>query len=738
MLRTRLVAGVTSGFVLSAVFATVLTVARFGDVLVEPLRVDPARPAPVALRLPRSQRPDVRPEGPRTIQADSVAIPRGAVVKDESLAARVRKYEQARRPPRATLLAAQWLLYFLAVLMVTSYMRRAGSDRAGLLRAHVSLLGLALGQLLASKALLLLTPLPEYLLPVSLIPLWAALHVDRRTGVALALLMTSCTASLTNYDPIITSTYLVSSIGATLSFRYRKRASLLTASGLLGGLLGAVVYVASKEIYVGFHLEQELDASLWSSAPLAAVAGGALAGLLAYGLHAPIARMLGIVSRSELLNLSDLEQPLLQRMADRAPGSWEHSRMMANLAEAAAASIGADALLTRVGAYYHDLGKSVQPKYFVENLRRGETSPHNDLPPDVSADAIMAHVVEGVRILREGGIPEAVVEFAYTHHGTSVIEFFWHKCKKEGNPKELTEEAFRYPGMRPRTKETGILMLIDAIEAGARTVEPPTRKKFSELVKRVIFSKLQQGQLDEAGLTMEELRIVTARITDSLCSAYHSRIRYPWQEDEDAKKAETGSKDVKERPSTPPPAEREDPSGSTRATGKAGANDKAERESGETLERKRRDETPTARSAAERKSTEETRSPERKRKDSRTEVTANAEQASAAPRATTGESNRGDGERGQRTARAEAAQTAFKSVAPAPPPRAAGPTDSETFPVVKPGAASHDTGSFAAQRRTETEAGREKEAGPDDQAERRKGDARNDEREPQRTAGAKG
>jgi len=143
-----------------------------------------------------------------------------------------------------------------------------------------------------------------------------------------------------------------------------------------------------------------------------------------------------------------------------------------------------------------------------------------------------------VRILREGGIPEPVIEFAYTHHGTSLIEYFFHKCLRQGNPKGLTEDDFRYPGMKPRTKETAILMLVDSIEAGARTVDPPAREGFEKLVERVIFSKMRQGQLDEAGLTIEELRTLANQLCDTLCSVYHSRIRYPWQDEEERKSAE--------------------------------------------------------------------------------------------------------------------------------------------------------------------------------------------------------
>jgi putative nucleotidyltransferase with HDIG domain len=246
-------------------------------------------------------------------------------------------------------------------------------------------------------------------------------------------------------------------------------------------------------------------------------------------LRAPAGRLLGHVSRERLIDLSDLEQPLLQKLARDAPGTYEHSRAMANLAEQAASSIGVDALLTRVGAYYHDLGKTAQCKYFVENLGPDEKSPHEELEPDVSADAIMAHVVLGTRILRQGGIPEPVVEFAYTHHGTQLVEYFWNKCRELGNPKNLEASHFRYPGMKPQTKETAILMLVDSIEAASRTIDPPERAQFEEMIQRIIFTKLKQGQLDDCGLDLNDLRVISTRMAETLVNMHHHRIKYQWQ-----------------------------------------------------------------------------------------------------------------------------------------------------------------------------------------------------------------
>jgi membrane-associated HD superfamily phosphohydrolase len=138
--------------------------------------------------------------------------------------------------------------------------------------------------------------------------------------------------------------------------------------------------------------------------------------------------------------------------------------------------------------------------------------------------------VLGTKILRDGGVPEPVVEFCYTHHGTQVVEYFWQKCLDQGNPKGLSEDYFRYPGMKPQTKETAILMLVDSIEAASRTVEPPEREKFEEMIQRVLFTKLRSGQLDDCALTVEDLRTLVTRMSDTLVNVYHHRIRYPWQE----------------------------------------------------------------------------------------------------------------------------------------------------------------------------------------------------------------
>jgi putative nucleotidyltransferase with HDIG domain len=360
-------------------------------------------------------------------------------------------------------------------------------------------------------------------------------------------------SSLLGFDMPLLFVLIVRGIASSLLFFNKRQPRKMLGAAVGGAGVAAVLYPAIVMLFEGTY-SILADLRMGIGSPLIACVGGAiLGGVVAVGLREPAERLLGSVSRDKLIDLTDLEHPLLQKMAHEAPGSWEHARAMANLAEAAAAAIGADALLTRVGAYYHDLGKTLQPKYFVENLLPGERSPHEALEPDVSADAIMAHVVQGTTMLREGGIPEPVVEFAYTHHGTQTIEFFWHRCKERGNPKKLPESFFRYPGMKPQTKETAILMLVDSIEAASRTIEPEPgdggRTKFEEMIQRIIFTKLKASQLDDSGLTMDDLKTLVVRMSDTLVNMYHGRVKYPWQEKErEAAPEAERKKPAKEKP----------------------------------------------------------------------------------------------------------------------------------------------------------------------------------------------
>ncbi len=537
MLRTRVRAGPIAGLILSLVAAVILTLVQAGDLLLSGFTPTFDEPVRTALRIPY---------GPRIVRDWSsghaemrlenfrVVVPPGTILsptREDHRAAYL--YERVRRPTWERL-GGLFVIDFTLVMALTAYLRKFGQARLRLARSQVGVL-LTMGLIaIAAKLLLAFTALPEYWIPLAAAPLWVSTAFDRRTGVVLTIVLAFIVASFLRFDLLLLTTMTAQGLAATLTLFDRKRSRHLLVSGLVSGASAAAVLVAVTAVIEG-NFEVRADLSHLSDSRLVAcLGGGAAAGVIAAVFRSWVQRLLGHVSRERLLDLTDLEQPLLKKMAREAPGSWEHSRAMANLAEGASSAIKADALLTRVGAYYHDLGKTTQPKYFVENLGPNEASPHDALDPEVSADAIMSHVVVGAKILREGGIPEPVVEFCYTHHGTQLVEYFYNKCNEQGNPKHLRESHFRYPGMKPQTKETAILMLVDSIEAASRTIDPPERDRFETMIQRIIFTKLKSGQLDDCALTIEDLRTLVTRMAETLVNMNHHRIKYQWQ----AKQAE--------------------------------------------------------------------------------------------------------------------------------------------------------------------------------------------------------
>ena len=533
MLRTRVRAGPVAGLVMSVLFALVLTAVQLGDHYVRAWVPKMGEAVKVSVRVPY---------GPRVIrdratgrselhyEHQRIVVPRGTVLRRESDSDWTAfSYDARHRPPETPRLVAVFAIFFTLTVGLTAYLRRFGHPRLRLLRVQGGLLA-AMGLLaIVSKAVLLFTALPEFWLPVAAVPLWVATSFDRRTSFVVTVVLAFVVASFLDFDLILLCILLARGMSATLLYLDRKRSRQMILAGALAGLSAVALYVAIMVTFEGtFDWRGDL-ANPFGSQVIACFGGGLAGGLLGAMLRAPASRMLGHVPRERLLDLSDLEQPLLMQLAREAPGTFEHSRAMANLAEQAASAIGADALLTRVGAYYHDIGKSTQPKYFVENLSPDERSPHDELDPDVSADAIMAHVVLGAKILREGGVPEPVTEFAYTHHGTQLVEYFWMKCQQAGNPKGLDATAFRYPGMRPQTRETAIVMLVDSIEAASRTIDPPERDAFETMIQRIVFTKLKDGQLDECGLGVEDLNVIVNRMADALVNMHHHRIKYQWQ-----------------------------------------------------------------------------------------------------------------------------------------------------------------------------------------------------------------
>ncbi|UCB51970.1 MAG: HDIG domain-containing protein [Candidatus Zixiibacteriota bacterium] len=252
---------------------------------------------------------------------------------------------------------------------------------------------------------------------------------------------------------------------------------------------------------------------------------GFISTILTIGLLPIFESLFDVTTDITLLELSDLNHPLLKRLSLEAPGTYHHSIIVGNLAEAGAKAIGANTLLARVGAYYHDIGKVDKPEYFVEN-QMGAKSKHEKLTPSMSALILESHVKEGVEMAEEVNLPQAVVDFIHQHHGTTVMRYFYNKALEQGAGQDLKDE-YRYPGPRPHSRETAIVMLADAVEAASRVLEDPKPSRIKSLIKKIIDSKLEAGELSDSDLTFKELGAVEQAFLPVLISVFHPRVEYP-------------------------------------------------------------------------------------------------------------------------------------------------------------------------------------------------------------------
>jgi hypothetical protein len=236
-----------------------------------------------------------------------------------------------------------------------------------------------------------------------------------------------------------------------------------------------------------------------------------------------------VLTDVRLLELSNLDNPLLSELALRAPGSYNHSIIVGTLAEAAAEAIGANALFCRVAAFYHDIGKMKMPEYYIENQKAGE-NPHDRLSPSMSALILSNHVKEGIRMGREHGLPEAILEIIPQHHGTRVMTFFYEKAKAQAESAGShppSADDFRHPGPKPSTKEGAIFMLADSVEAAARTVGEPDAERYRDMIRQIAGRAILDGQFDQCDLTFRDLDNISEAFIRTLASIYHRRIDYP-------------------------------------------------------------------------------------------------------------------------------------------------------------------------------------------------------------------
>jgi hypothetical protein len=360
-----------------------------------------------------------------------------------------------------------------------------------------------------------------YLAPVAAGSMLIAILLDNRLAYFFTMIMALYVGLLTEGNQLF---YVITAfVGGTVGvFRVYKLSdtSDLAKAGLFIGI--ANIITIATLLLIG----ENLSPIMIGAGILIGAVNGILSAVLMIGVLPYLETAFSITSMIKLLELSNPNHYLLKRLLLEAPGTYHHSLMVGNLAEASAESIKANPLLVRVGAYYHDIGKVKRPDYFVEN-QRGFDNPHENIAPALSALIITSHVKEGVELAREARLPQAIIDFIEQHHGTSLAKYFYNQALVEDQDGRINEESFRYEGPKPKSKEVALVMLADSVEAAVRSLQEPTPEKIRNMVQLIIKDKLNDGQLDLSDLTFKDLDIIASSFCKVLEGIYHKRIEYP-------------------------------------------------------------------------------------------------------------------------------------------------------------------------------------------------------------------
>ncbi len=374
-----------------------------------------------------------------------------------------------------------------------------------------------------THAITFYTEIPFYYIPVSSIAMLTMLLFDDiKVSFVMAFISSLLVSIIVGGDFGVLITFFIGSLIGALTVREARNR---------GQLIGAGLFVSTVEVICLFLLSPRTDLLLkyafveQNIYPL--VANGFISAFFVAATLNVFEYLFGVLTNFSLLEIADSNHPLLKKMALEAPGTWQHSLSVSQLSEAAADSIGANTLLTRAGAYYHDIGKVDKPEYFNENQLMGQNK-HDHIEPSMSRLVILNHVKEGIGIAKRNNLNPIIIDFIPQHHGTSVMHYFYQKnLELAEDGKIIGEESFRYPGPKPQTKEAAIVLLADSVEGATRALDEPNPNKIEEVVRKIINNKFIDGQLDECNLTLKEIEKIGATFTRILSAMYHSRIKYP-------------------------------------------------------------------------------------------------------------------------------------------------------------------------------------------------------------------
>ena len=376
--------------------------------------------------------------------------------------------------------------------------------------------------LLTGVTLLIIRLVPNamiYLLPLDTMLLLSMFITRPRFSIFITMILLAYMLPITDYDlKYFTIQSLTILATGFLSKKMGTRSAII-ATGIQLAILKILLYL----ILSFFSVEESFGVALNT---IKIFVSGMISGMLTIALLPYFEKTFNILTIFRLIELADLSHPLLRKLSIEAPGTFQHSMMVATLSENAVVEIGGDPVFTRVACYYHDIGKTKRPQYYVENQRDGKNL-HNEVSPFMSKMIILAHTKEGAEMAKKYKIPKEIRDIMYEHQGTTLLAYFYNKVKQE-NP-NIPEEEFRYSGPKPQTKESAVIMLADSIEAAVRSLDVKDPVKVEEMVRRIVGAKINDNQLSDSNITFKEVEIIINSFLKTFGAIYHERIKYPGQ-----------------------------------------------------------------------------------------------------------------------------------------------------------------------------------------------------------------
>lgn len=358
-----------------------------------------------------------------------------------------------------------------------------------------------------------------YLIPVGASAMLLSILIEPRLGLLINICLTILISILTGNDIIFIVMAIVGGTVGVFSVLHTHQRSSLLLSGLVVGIVNVAIIIGIWFIYSNEYAKV-------ISLTIYGFINGVLCAILTIGTLPLWENLFGIVTPLKLLELANPNHPLLKKLLLETPGTYHHSIIVGNLSESATDAVGGNPLLARVGAFYHDIGKTKRPYFFKENQLTSE-NPHDKINPSLSSLIITGHIRDGVELAKKHKLPVEIIDFIEQHHGNTLVAYFYHKAKNDDSIDCVDEHTFRYHGPKPRTKETAIVMLADSAEAAVRSISSPTKEKIEKLVSKIIQEKLEDGQLDECDLTLKELELIKQTFIKIILGIFHERIEYP-------------------------------------------------------------------------------------------------------------------------------------------------------------------------------------------------------------------